>query len=368
VQAVAPTPGTEYFLEVSFKLKAATLWAEAGHEVAWEQFLLPWTVPAAPAAASAAALAVDDTPALITVRGPGFGVVIDRRTGLLVSLKSGDTELLEQPLGPHFWRAPVDNDRGNNLASLEPAKNEWAAGGAGVWRNAHASFRPKTMMVTHSTPGRVTIVADGQLECFGQFFRITWTVLGSGDLLVETSYRPGEWQAPELPRFGTQATLRAGFDHLAWLGKGPQETYWDRQDARVGVYRGKVADQYFDYIKPQETGNKEGVRWLALTDAQGRGLLAVGRPLLSANAQHYSTDDLYCATQRENFYRYLLPDRQTVTLNLDLKQRGLGGDDSWGAKPHEPFRLNAWPTTFSYRLRVLAGGEDLSALAKQKIE
>jgi len=211
-------------------------------------------------------------------------------------------------------------------------------------------------------------VAAGKLESLNQFYRITWTFLGSGDLLVETSYRPEERATAEPPRFGMQTTLRAGFDNLAWLGRGPQETYWDRQDARIGVYRGKVADQYFDYIKPQETGNKEGVRWLALTDAQGRGLLAVGLPLLSANALHYSTDDLYCATQRENFYRYQMPDRPTVTLNLDLKQRGLGGDNSWGAIPHEQFRLTAWPLTYRYRLHVLAGGEDVGALAKQRVE
>jgi len=94
----------------------------------------------------------------------------------------------------------------------------------------------------------------------------------------------------------------------------------------------------------------------------------VGRPLLSANALHYTTDDLFCATQKEDFYRYLMPDRDTITLNLDLKQRGLGGDQSWGAMPHEEFRLNAWPIAYSYRLKVLRGGEDPVALAKQSVE
>jgi beta-galactosidase len=94
----------------------------------------------------------------------------------------------------------------------------------------------------------------------------------------------------------------------------------------------------------------------------------VGEPLLSANALHYATDDLYCATQREDFYRYLMPDRDTITLNLDLKQRGLGGDTSWGAMPHDQFRLDVWPISYRYRLRVLAGGEDLAALGKQAVE
>jgi beta-galactosidase len=184
---------------------------------------------------------------------------------------------------------------------------------------------------------------------------------------VSTTWLPGEKSLPEMPRFGMQTTLKAGFDNLAWLGKGPQETYSDRQDARVGLYRGKVKDQFFEYIKPQETGNKEAVRWLALTDPQGRGLLAIGQPLLSANALHASTDDLYCATNKENYYSYMLPKRETVTLNLDLKQRGLGGDNSWGALPHEAFRLSTWPTTYSYRLRVLHGGEDFAQLAHTRV-
>jgi len=367
VKAVTPAPGTDYWLEVSFKLKAGTLWADAGHEVAWEQFLLPWSAPAVAAApAVPPPLSLAQSVDRITVSGGGFGVAIDRRTGLLVSLKSGDTELLEAPLHPHFWRAPVDNDRGNNMPSSDKAIS-WNPG-MGMWRLAHETWELHSVAATQNDPGRVTVAVEGRIREPGCVQRITWTILGSGDVLVATTLRPGNGPVPELPRFGMQTTLRAGFDQLTWYGKGPKETYWDRQDARVGIFRGKVRDQYFDYIKPQETGNKEGVRWLALTNSSGRGVLAIGQPLLSANALHYTTEDLFCATQKENFYRYLLPERDTVTLDLDLKQRGLGGDNSWGAMPHEEFRLNVWPVSFRYRLKVLQGGENPIALAKQPVE
>ena len=366
---ITPVPATEYFLEISFKLKAATPWAPAGHEVAWEQFKLPVAAPAVAAAVAKSGLQLDNQAERLVVRGTGFAATVDRKSGLLVSLKSGDTELLAGPLGPHFWRAPVDNDRGNKMPDATPAKNFWQSPGAGVWRKAHESFTVRSCQVAQPAPGRVVVTVNGWLDAVSSEYRLTWTFLGSGDVLVSATWLPAAaYAVAEPPRFGMQTTLRAGFEQLAWFGKGPQETYWDRQDARVGLYRGLVRDQYFDYIKPQETGNKEGVRWLALTDTAGRGLLAVGSPLLSANALHYTTDDLYCATQRENFYRYQLPERDTVTLNLDLKQRGLGGDQSWGAIPHEPFRLSTWPTSYSYRLKVLAGGEDLPALAKQPVE
>ena len=90
--------------------------------------------------------------------------------------------------------------------------------------------------------------------------------------------------------------------------------------------------------------------------------------MLSANALHYTADDLFCATHMENFYPYLLPGRDTVTLNLDYHQRGLGGDTSWGALPHEQFRLLQPPFSYRYRLKVLAGGEDIAALARQRFE
>lgn len=368
VQSIALAPGVEYFLEVSFKLAGRTPWADAGHEVAWEQFPLPWTAPALVVGRDTLpALKVERGAAQIVVSGSGFSAAVSTQTGWLVSLKSGETELLEAPLGPHYWRAPVDNDRGSGMPRTEPGNNPRNPGGMGLWRKAHESWEARSVEVRPAGAGSVVITVQGWIKAFECAQQIVWTVLGNGEVEVSTTWLPGEKPLPEMPRFGMQTTLRAGFDNLVWFGKGPQETYWDRQDARVGLHRGKVKDQYFDYSKPQETGNKEAVRWLALTDAQGRGLLAIGQPLLSANALHASTDDLFCATTKENFYSYMLPKRETVTLNLDLKQRGLGGDNSWGAPPHEPFRISVWPTTYSYRLHVLHGGEDPARLARSRV-
>lgn len=365
VQAIKAAAGREYFLEVRFTLSRPTPWADTGHEVAWEQFQLSWRA-AAPDLGSerAAPLTVQRANDRVVISGDGFAATFSAQTGLLVSLESAGIELLEAPLAPHYWRAPVDNDRGNLMPSTEPGKNPWQGGGIGQWRDAHETWEARSVDVRESGGGRVVIAVDGLVGRFQSRQQLTWTVLGSGDVLVETSFFPSDRPIPEMPRFGMQTTLRAGFDRLTWLGKGPHETYWDRQDARVGLYRGSVREQFFPYIKPQETGNKEAVRWIALTDASGRGLMAVGDPLLSANALHPTTEDLFAATQKENFYPYQLPERKTVTLNLDLKQRGVGGDNSWGALPHEEHRLSMWPTTYRYRLHVLRGGENLPELGR----
>ena len=122
-----------------------------------------------------------------------------------------------------------------------------------------------------------------------------------------------------------------------------------------------VADQFFDYSEPQETGNKTDVRWVALTNNRGVGLLAVGMPLLSVNALHYTTDDLQSAK-----HSYQMTRRDFVTLNLDLQQMGVGGDNSWGARPHDEFQLKPQPYSYGFRLRPFRA-EQLDPAAEAKV-
>lgn len=358
-----PEPGVEYFAEISFKLASSTSWAPAGHEVAWEQFRLPVSTPALTQKVAAKTLKVKEDGKLIRISGPDFTATFDRNLGQLMSIRSKETELLAGPLGLHFWRAPNDNDRGSRMAG----PREYFGSVLTVWQEAAKRIEIKSTTITAKT-GRINIVFDGLLTDFQAPCRVSYSVLGSGDILVEAGLQPGVKTMPELPRFGMQTTLQPEFEQLSWYGKGPQETYWDRQDARVGLFHGTVADQAFPYIKPGETGNKEGVRWVALTNAQGLGLLAIGDPLLSANALHHTTEDLLCASHMTNFYPYLLPKRDTITLNLDFKQRGLGGDTSWGALPHDPFRLMQPPFNYRYRLHLLQADEDPFSVARTKPE
>jgi beta-galactosidase len=130
----------------------------------------------------------------------------------------------------------------------------------------------------------------------------------------------------------------------------------------MGAWSGTVDDQFYpDYTEPGETGNKVDVRWVTLTNAKGVGLLAVGQPLLSVNALHYGTDDLNAGK-----HAFELPRREYVTLNLDLKQQGVGGDDSWGAWPHNEFLIPCKEYNYSFRLRPFGAGEDSARLARQK--
>ena len=176
-----------------------------------------------------------------------------------------------------------------------------------------------------------------------------YTVYGSGDVLIDTHVVPGEG-LPFLPRIGLQLRLPGEYDTFTWYGRGPHESYSDRKgSAPVGLYSGTVDDQYVPYIVPQENGNKTDVRWVALTDSDGAGLLAVGMPVLEVSAHYYTTEDL-----TEAKHTYELVRRQEITLNLDYRQSGLGGA-SCGPGTLPQYLIQPEETRFSLRLRPLSG-------------
>jgi beta-galactosidase len=163
---------------------------------------------------------------------------------------------------------------------------------------------------------------------------------------------PGGPGLPELPRFGMKMTLPAAFDAMTWFGRGPQESYWDRQtSAAVGLYSGSVASQYHPYVRPQEFGNKTDVRWVALTNREGVGLLAMGAPLISVRATQMPLE--VCDGPRGAGQKHTTDVRPQdfVTLNVDWKQMGVGSDTSWGAPTHPEYTLPAQPYSYGFRLR-----------------
>ncbi|HRX86286.1 MAG TPA: glycoside hydrolase family 2 TIM barrel-domain containing protein [Phycisphaerae bacterium] len=332
-----PAPGVEYFLNVHFELASQTAWAPRGHEVAWAQFKLPVAAPAKLVEADALPMLTAETSSN-GLRFGGGGVVwtIATDTGLLTSCRFHDVELLRAPLRPDFWRALTDNDRGNQMAER-----------LGVWRDAGRGWQLDRLTIDAEPRQSVELTARGRLTSVGCTYELKYVIYSRGDAVITARFSPGDKPLPELPRFGMQMALSGAFDRIAWFGRGPQETYCDRQDAPVGWYAGAIADQYFaDYSRPGETGNKTDVRWAALTGKNGAGLLVVGAPLLSVNALPYATSDLEAAR-----HPCALPRRDFVTLNIDLRQMGVGGDDSWGAQPHEEYRIPAQPYAYRFRLR-----------------
>ena len=347
-------PSAEYWLDLSFQLKEDTLWADEGHEIAWEQFLIPWVTP------PETDINVADMPELITtekedsieISGENFGIHFSKKEGTITSFRYQGVELVRSGPFPHFWRAPIDNDRGNRMPDR-----------CGIWRHAGRDRKILSVDVETIAPQAVRITVENSLAANDSPYTTVFTVCGSGDVLIEGRFEP-QGELPELPRFGMQMTLPPAFDSLVWYGRGPHETHWDRKEgARVGLYGGSVDDQFVDYSKPQENGNKTDVRWVALRNDRGVGLMAIGMSLLSVSAHHYTTEELEQAS-----HSYKLARQPYVILNIDYKQMGVGGDNSWGARPRDWCTL--WPEayTYSYRLKPVSSEDtNLMVLGHQRI-
>ena len=346
VKAMIRQNDAEYLLTLSFVLNEATPWAEAGHEVAWEQFSLSKRAPLA------AQVDLDAMPSLgfqqadgkIQITGSNFTAVFDERVGGLTSLMFEQQELMTVPLLPNVWRAPTDNDEGGGEQSF-----------AYRWRGAgldQATFVPESVTARQLNERAVRVSVKGSMQ--GEetaddllMYEGVYTVYGSGDIVLESRFQVAQ-DAPPLPKVGLQLKVPGGMDQLAWYGRGPHETYADRlTGAKIARYEGSVAEQYTPYVLPQENGNKTQVRWVTLTNADGVGLFASGWPtnLLNVSAHQYDLKEFDQAT-----HTYQVKPTDRVTLNLDYAQMGLGGDDSWTPATHKEYLLDS--TSYSYRVRL----------------
>lgn len=357
----APAPGAEIWLTVRAILAKNTAWAQAGHEIAWEQFPLPHGVPLVSHPISdLPQLALEDTTSSVTVFNPTVMWIFDRETGELRSWTVRDRSVASG-LWLNLWRAPTDND-------LKQMAGLWHA--AGLDR---LEQRARDLRVARLAPQVVRLTLETDLAP-PEGVPVAWgladlLLLGNGDMLLDQQLTLAQ-DLPPLPRVGVRLDVPGGYEHFSWLGRGPHESYPDRKSgARLGLYHSTVDAEYVPYIHPQEHGNKTDVHWVALTDAQGAGLLAASHPFsdgapepqLNVSAQHLTAHDLATAA-----HTFELQRRQDITLNLDMAQAGLGSA-ACGPGVLPEYEL----TGRSYRWRVLLrplspGGADLVTLGRQR--
>ncbi|GAB3950189.1 glycoside hydrolase family 2 TIM barrel-domain containing protein [Spirosoma harenae] len=338
----------EYFLNISVRLKQATSWASAGHEVASGQFPVKSDSPTQPVIGMNRIPPVKATSSTttITVRGKDFAIVFDKASGAMSQWFYKGKNILVRGLQPSFWRVPTDNDEGGKERSF-----------ATSWRKAGldtAKFYSVDIKI-ESRPQLVQITCTNEWAGNSSTIRqqTDYTIYGTGDVLVNTTYTPSG-SLPPLARVGMQFQILPTFTNLTWYGRGPFESYADRKDAaKIGRYESKVADQFFPYIMAQENGNKTDVRWTKLTDEMGLGLLIMSDlptgPLLNINARDYTDDALLNARKPET---QEVERSNVVVVNVDMAQMGLGGDDSWSPRVHPEFLLPATkPYSYSFRMR-----------------
>ena len=307
-------------LTISFILKRDALWAKAGHEVAWEQFCIQEGALLSSKLENRGRLKVRADEEHLSISGSGFSIQWEKNvTGSLTSLTYHGKEMLAHPadfpLQPvtQAFRAPTDNDKsfGNWLAkdwslhqmdnpriSLDSFKHEVREDGAVIVRIQTRNRYKEGMIVT----------------------KFLYTILSDGTIDLKTTFQP-QGILPELPRLGIAFCLSSDYNTFIWQGRGPQDNYPDRKtSAAVGLWKRSVADQYVHYPRPQDSGNKEEVRRLMLTDRHGKGIrVDAVEDVFSASALHYTAQDLYKETHDCN-----LKPRPEVILSLDAAVLGLG--------------------------------------------
>lgn len=335
---------SDCLLNITFTLAGETKWAPAGHEVAWEQFVLPAKrkVVTAVQHTGSGSIRLEETPTQFIAEGDVFKVVFNKIYGVMETWSYQGYHLLNQGPQLNLWRAPIDNDH----RSVPMWKKH------GLHQMQH---RVKAVdCVQHHD--RIEFIAHIRTAppvlAWGIEISYHYTVYGNGEIAIKVDGVPVGDFPETFPRIGLALTLPTDFDGVSWSGKGPGEAYVDSQEAvRYGVWSMKVADLYTPYVYPQENGNRHDVIWAALTNESGVGLKVVGDPRFDFSAHFYTTTDFDQARHTCDLRK-----RDFITLNLDHKQHGLGSA-SCGPDVLGEYQLKVEPFSFGFVLNPMVSGE-----------
>ena len=347
-------PEAEYFVRFSARQKEATEWADAGFEVATEEFRIREATGREPyAAAKCEALEVTKTTTTTTIKGQNFSIAFSK--GQLSGYYVNGKNLLSAPLTLQAFRLPTDNESGRagtydgmGLRSLKVTAGELQISEA----EDHQSVEVNVTN-TYKTTSDYTFTVH-------QTFR----VLADGTTIVAAIIDPSS-KGVELPRLGLRTELPKGFEQMRWLGRGPQDSYRDRKEAAlVGLHHSRVSDEWTNYVLPQEQGNKEEVRWMAVTNDDGQGLLVVAPDWIAASAGHWRPEDNYTNKNDRKKHPYEVKFCDQTVLNLDVYNRALG-NASCGPDVLDKYRIRSAKSYLNLLLMPIAEAQSDQQLAER---
>ena len=340
-----PADGNEYYLNLYAYTREATELVPAGFEVAREQLKIGTGDFFALQPKAEGQLTAEVKGNVLSFQSGRVSGKIDLKKGVLFQYALDGKSPLSQYPEPAFWRVPTDNDFGNKMPLL-----------CGVWRTAHVNRSVRKVSVGEQDANGIRVTVDWMLEDVQVPYTMEYQICPDGSVVVTGSIDLTGRKLPELPRFGMRMELKKDYERLVYYGRGPEENYTDRCSSTfVGRYEDTVSNQFYPYIRPQETGNKTDVRWVSLLDAQGFGLKVTGLQPLAFTALHFTLEDLDPGLTRKLQHTVDVIPQKNVCLHVDLKQRGLGGDNSWGMYPHNEYRLLDKKYSYSYKLQLVDG-------------
>ncbi|UCE14914.1 MAG: DUF4981 domain-containing protein, partial [Candidatus Heimdallarchaeota archaeon] len=325
-------PDSEYHLQIKFLLKADQIWAKKGYILAWVQFRVFSTLLTSKSVLNEEGpeLIITDDNHKVQIGNSNFSLIIGRDSGAIEYFKYRNKKLITSELAPNFWRAPIDNDVG--LFLFYPILKKILRNFT-FWKGASRKRKVIRFSIQHSSPNLAIVNVTFKIYKGKTKYESCITINGNGEILVENSFSPKK----DLIRFGMQTTVPSEFDDITWFGKGPHETYIDRETgAWTGIHHKTIEEFIHDYVHPQENANRTNVRWFTLQNEDGIGLRveAMSGALLNFSVWPYTMEDLETAR-----HIHELPRRPFITMNIDYKQRGVGGDIPAVAQLHEEFKL-----------------------------
>ena len=343
--------GKEVFLNIDFRLKEAEPLLTAGQVMAYAQ--LPVVTKQACSGDCSKMLAqghgkkkmklAAKKDNVVAVTTPNLTFKIDRSTGLISEYAYNGKSLLGEggTLKPNFWRAPTDNDMGAGLQKKFQA-----------WKNPQMNLKNIDVKKDKKTNSVTILTSFDMPEVQGQM-DITYLVFANtGAVKVTEDFKATEGaKVSDMFRFGMLMQMPYTMEKSNYYGRGPIENYSDRKDCmRIGVYSDDADNQYFPYIRPQESGTKSDIRWWKQTDATGMGLQVKSCTPFYASAIHFDTEELDDGDDKEQRHSFDLKKSKFTNLFLDSAHMGVGGENSWGAWPLEKYRVHYGNKTFTFTL------------------
>jgi len=346
----------EYILRTHLNTNTPSGILKEGHELAFEQFILQSFTPPEKEGRTGTSLVIQKEGEQILIQNDHTQLAIHSTTGEILNWTYQGSLITNEAIRPNFWRGPTDNDLGNGM-------HEWAE----IWKRATEEHESTLVEAPALSDNGIDFTLEYKLPEDTASLRVTYTISREGALSVDYHFQSLGDSLPNIPRLGMFLTLPEQFAETAWYGRGPHFTYWDRKlGGKIGIYKGRIEEQFHRYSRPQETGNKTDIRWMQVSsEALQLTVYPADNQLLNGSVWPFSTSELDYVEGKDGGKSAsgLVPvstrhgaeirTGKTIQWNIDHLQMGVGGDTSWGRPVHKQYSIA--PGEYRYSFKIVPG-------------
>lgn len=334
-------PNCEYFIIFRAMQREPDELIPTGHIVACEQFKIPavFLIPVK-TTLSSAKLTCSSTQDGTVISGKDFSAGFNNH-GWLCSYAIYDQEIMQAALKPNFWRAPTDNDYGNRM----PVRTA-------IWKHTAESMNLISFELQQPSDGVIEIDALYDMPEVKGKWEAKYHIFSDGRIHVKNIFSASDKSLPEIPQIGMRMRIHPDYSNMTYFGRGPWENYIDRcTSAFVSRYSQNVNNQTSLYVRPQENNYHTEIRWFALTDTSGRGMLVAGKPVFSSSALRNAMEDFDDGDRKDQRHINNVVPQDFIEWRIDFRQMGVGGDNSWGARPLDQYMI--FPGAYQYEYDIM---------------